>query len=115
MRPKVVEEHTCEVLEKAWTQAGPPCLLLYGLTGFLNAGGILVSNVESEELRQQLPGPGKKVMGKALFSTQGRQDWRNPLKDKGRLFWASVSCSCSLEKRGSRLSSATQVLGDVDL
>lgn len=24
LRPKVVEEHTCGDLEKAWTQAGPP-------------------------------------------------------------------------------------------
>lgn len=50
--------------------------LLYGLTGFLNTGGILVYSVESEglELSQQLPGPGKQVMGKALFPTQCRQD-----------------------------------------
>ena len=51
-------------------------LLLYGLTGFLNTGGILVYSVGSEglELSQQLPGPGKQVMGKALFPTQCRQD-----------------------------------------
>lgn len=61
LRPRVKEHHACGELGQAQTQAGPPCLLLNGLTRYLNIGRVLVYSSESErlELSQQLPGgPG---------------------------------------------------------